>query len=131
MSGVSITCFAASYSVVLALELSRLLFRSGIRGAMMLGFAAAGLLAHTIYLAERAAWASGYPLSSERDWYVVAAWILAAFYLYLTAYHRNNAFGVFLLPLVLGLVAAGAWLGDPTPFERRPALMGWGAVHGV
>ncbi len=131
MSGVSITCFAASYSVVLLLELSRLLFRSGIRGAIMLGFAAAGLLAHTIYLAERAASASGYPLSSEQDWYMVAAWILAGFYLYLTAYHRNNAFGVFLLPLVLGLVAAGSWLADPTPFERRPALLVWGIVHGT
>lgn len=131
MSGVSITCFAASYTVVLFLELSRLLFRSGIRGAIMLGFAGAGLLAHTIYLAERAASASGYPLSSEQDWYMVAAWILAAFYLYLTAYHRNNAFGVFLLPLVLILVAAGTWLADPTPFERRPALFVWGVVHGI
>ncbi|NLS95088.1 MAG: cytochrome c biogenesis protein CcsA [Planctomycetaceae bacterium] len=131
MSGVSITCFAASYGVVLLLELSRLLFRSGIRGALMLGFAAAGLLAHTIYLAERAASASGYPLSSEQDWYVVAAWILAAFYLYLTAYHRDNAFGVFLLPLVLALVAAAVWLADPAPFERRPALFAWGVVHGT
>ena len=131
MSGVSITCFAASYSVVLLLELSRLLFRSGIRGAIMLGFAGAGLLAHTIYLAERAVSTSGYPLSSEQDWYVVAAWTIAALYLYLTAYHRDNAFGVFLLPLVLGLVAAGAWLADPTPFERRPALFIWGVVHGT
>ena len=131
MSGVSITCFAASYTVVLFLELSRLLFRSGIRGAIMLGFAGAGLLAHTIYLTERAASASGYPLSSEQDWYMVAAWILAAFYLYLTAYHRNNAFGVFLLPLVLILVGAGTWLADPAPFERKPALFVWGMVHGI
>lgn len=131
MSGISITCFAASYTVVLLLELSRLLFRSGIRGAIMLGFAGAGLLAHTIYLAERAMSASGYPLSSEQDWYMVAAWTLAALYLYLTAYHRDNAFGVFLLPLVLGLVAAGAWLADPAPFERRPALFIWGVVHGT
>ena len=131
MSGISITCFAASYTVVLILEISRLLFRSGIRGAIMIGFAAAGLLAHTIYLVERAVSASGYPLSSEQDWYVVAAWILAALYLYLTAYHRDNAFGVFLLPLVLGLVAAGAWLADPTPFERQPALLLWGVLLGT
>ncbi len=48
----------------------------------------------------------------------------------MTACYRNNAFGVFLLPLVLGLVAA-AWLADPTPFERRPALLVWGIVHGT
>jgi ABC-type transport system involved in cytochrome c biogenesis permease subunit len=131
MSGISITCFAASYSVVLLLELSRLLFRSGIRGAIMLGFAGAGLFAHTVYLVERAISAKGYPLSSEQDWYLVGAWILAAMYLYLTAYHRDNAFGVFLLPLVLALVAAGTWLADPTPFERQPALSVWGAIHGV
>lgn len=131
MSGISITCFAASYSVALALELSRLVFRSGIRGAIMLGFGAAGLLAHTLYLYERARSTPGSPLSSEQDWYVVAAWFLAATYLYLTAYHRDNAFGVFLLPLVLGLVAAGAWLADPMPFERRPAILVWGVVHGV
>ena len=122
MSGISITCFAASYSVALALELSRLVFRSGIRGAIMLGFGAAGLLAHTIYLYERAKSVSGSPLSSEQDWYVVAAWFLAATYLYLTAYHRDNA-GVFLLPLVLGLVAAG-WLTRAV--RARPAILVWG-----
>jgi len=131
MSGISITCFAASYLVALLLELSRLLFRSGIRGAIMIGFGAAGLLAHTVYLAERAYSAAGYPLSSEQDWYFVAAWILASLYLYLTAYHRDNAFGVFILPLVLGLVAVGTWLADPEPFARQPAMTVWGIVHGT
>ena len=48
MSGISVTCFAASYLVAWLLELSRLFFRSGIRGAVMVGFASAGLLAHTL-----------------------------------------------------------------------------------
>ena len=54
LSGVSTICFAASYAVALALEISRLLFRSGVRGAVMLGFAAAGLVAHTAFLYYRA-----------------------------------------------------------------------------
>ena len=67
LSGVGIMCFAASYSVALALELTRLLFRSGIRGAAMLGFAGAGLVAHSAFLYYRAVDAVGSPLSSEQD----------------------------------------------------------------
>ncbi len=44
LSRVSIICFAASYAIVLAMEVSRLLFRSGIRGAIMLAWAVAGLV---------------------------------------------------------------------------------------
>jgi ABC-type transport system involved in cytochrome c biogenesis permease subunit len=131
ISRISIVCFAASYAVVLAMELSRLLFRSGVRGAIMVGFAAAGLLAHTLYLAHRAAEALGPPLSSERDWCLVAAWLLVAFYLYLVYYHPQKSFGVFLLPMALGLIAAGRYLGDERPFARDPASQVWGAIHGT
>lgn len=130
-SGISITCFAASYAVALALEISRIFFRSGVRGAIMLGFAAAGLFAHTAFLVYRAAQATGSPLSSNRDWYLLAAWVLALTYLYLTAYHPQNAFGVFLLPLVLGLVGVATWLADAEPFARAPASQVWGIIHGT
>ncbi len=131
LSGVSVVCFAASYGVALALEITRLLFRSGVRGAVMIGFAGAGLLAHSIFLYHRAVSTQGPPLSSQRDWYLLAAWVLAAIYLYLTCFHRRAAFGVFLLPLVLGLIGAGVWLADPEPFAREPASRMWGTVHGV
>ena len=74
VSGISVTCFAASYAVAWALEISRLFFRSGVRGAVMIGFAAAGLLAQTLYLAYRAAQAPASPLSSNFDWCLLAAW---------------------------------------------------------
>ena len=131
LSRVGIICFAASYGVALALEMTRLLFRSGIRGAIMLGFAGAGLFAHTVYLYYRAASATGSPLSSSQDWCLVAAWILAATYLYLTAYHPKKAFGLFILPLVLFLIAVGTYLADPEPFARGPASKVWGTIHGV
>ena len=54
LSGISIVCFAASYAVALGCEASRLLFRSGVRGMVMVGFAAAGLIAHTLFLLWRA-----------------------------------------------------------------------------
>lgn len=137
MSGVSIICFAASYAVALALELTRPVFRSGIRGAVMLAFAGAGLLAHTIYLGYRIAefyWnehPGGTPLSSEQEWYLLAAWVLAIVYLYLTWYQPRVPFGLFILPLVLALIGVGTWLADPQPFPRESASKTWGLVHGL
>ena len=131
LSGVGIICFAASYAVALALEVSRLVFRSGVRGAVMLGFAGAGLVAHSAFLYHQAADAHGLPLSSERDWYLVAAWLLVVVYLYLAYYHPQKAFGVFLLPLALGLIGTAAWFADREPFAREPASGVWGIVHGV
>jgi ABC-type uncharacterized transport system permease subunit len=131
LAGISITCFAASYAVALLLETTRLFFRSGVRGALMLGFGGAGLLAHTLFLAYRATMVVGTPLSSEFDWYLIAAWCLAATYLYLTLYHPRTAFGLFVLPLVLGLIGVAKFFADPTPFPGTKAAQIWGMVHGV
>lgn len=131
MSGIGITCFAASYAVALILEITRFFFRSGVRGAIMLAFAGAGLFAHTVFLVYRAADAAGSPLSSKQEWYLVAAWVLAAIYLYLTSYYPNKSIGVFLLPLVLGLIGVGALLADAAPFAREPASQVWGMIHGT
>lgn len=127
---ITVFCFAASYSVGLALEVTRFWFRSGIRGAVMIGFTIAGLFAHTLYLAVRAGETPAIPLSSAFDWYLLAAWLLAASYLYLTLNHRQAALGVFFLPLVLGLIGA-AQLADRSPFPQQPASYAWGMLHGV
>ncbi len=131
LSRVGIICFAASYAIVLAMEVSRLLFRSGIRGAIMLAWAGAGLFAHTVYLYYRAVNTTGVPLSSWRDWFLVAAWALMAVYLYLLSFHPRTSIGLFLLPIVLGLIAAAAFAASATPFAREPASKVWGAIHGA
>jgi len=131
LSGVQIICFASSYAVALALEFSRLLFRSGVRGAVMLGFAGAGLVAHSVFLYYRAIHTQGPPLSSTQDWYLVAAWVLVVVYLYLVYYHPKTAFGLFLLPLVLGLIGTAYCIASPEPFARKPASQVWGTIHGV
>jgi ABC-type transport system involved in cytochrome c biogenesis permease subunit len=137
--GIKFVCFAASYAVALALEVSRLFFRSGVRGAVMLGFAAAGLLAHTVFLCYRvldfyktyeAANPNASPLSSNQDWYLIAAWLLVVVYLHLTCFHPKVSFGLFLLPLVLALVGV-AFVADPQPFPREPASRVWGMIHGT
>jgi ABC-type uncharacterized transport system permease subunit len=131
IENISITCFLASYAVALALEVSRLFFRSGVRGALMVGFSAAGLLAHTLYLAHRAATNAASPLSSELDFYLVAAWVLAVVYLYLTFYHPQHRMGLFVLPAVLVFVISARLFADPRPFPKTTASYWWGAIHGI
>jgi len=129
LSNITTLCFAGSYTVALALEASRLLFKSGVRGAVMIGFAAAGLFAHTVYLVSQATQSTGPPLSSATDWCLMAAWVLAAAYLFLTLSHRREVIGLFLLPWVLGLIAA-AQFADPQPLAADSAQRMWGLLHG-
>jgi ABC-type uncharacterized transport system permease subunit len=129
LSGISVLCFAASYAVALACEASRLVFRSGVRGAVMVAFAAAGLVAHTLFLAWRAVNEAALPLSSPFDWYLLAAWLLAAGYLYLTLTNPRTPVGLFMLPVVLALVGA-AQVSSTEAFPQTPATRIWGAIHG-
>lgn len=129
LSGISIVCFAASYAVALACEASRLVFRSGVRGAAMVAFAAAGLVAHTLFLVWRAVDGGAAPLSSPFDWYLLAAWLLAAGALWLTVSNPRTPVGLFLWPVVLGLVGA-ATLASREPFLRDSASLFWGRIHG-
>ncbi len=129
LSGVTTLCFAASYAVALALELSRLLFRSRVRGLVMIGFAGAGLVAQTAFLYYRAVREPGTPLSSERDWFLMAAWALVAIYLYLAVSRPKTPFGLFLLPLALALIGAGTFLAGARPVDHESASRVWGTIH--
>jgi ABC-type transport system involved in cytochrome c biogenesis permease subunit len=129
VSRISVVCFVASYVVALACEASRLLFRSGVRGAVMVGFAAAGLVAHTAFLLWRAASEAAVPLSSPFDWYLLAAWVLAAGSLALTLANPRIPIGLFTLPVVLALIGA-ATLSSRAAFPQSPATQVWGVIHG-
>ena len=129
ISRISVVCFAASYAVALGFEVTRLWFRSGVRGVTMVGFATAGLLAHTLYLFWRAATVTALPLSSAFDWYLLAAWLLAAGSLWMTLSNPRTPVGLFVLPVVLGLIGA-AELSSREPFPQSPATQTWGVIHG-
>jgi ABC-type transport system involved in cytochrome c biogenesis permease subunit len=130
LSGISVFCFAASYTVVLALEVVRMFYWPALRQLVTIGFAAAGLLAQTLYLANRAATASGTPLSSPFDWDLLAALGLVVVYLYLSWYHPKTSIGLFLLPIVLGLIGL-AKLSSREPFPQSHAGQIWGTIHGI
>jgi ABC-type transport system involved in cytochrome c biogenesis permease subunit len=129
LSGVTVLCFFASYLVALALEVSRLFFRMPVRMVLLLGFAAAGLVAHTAYLIHRAM-ATQLPLSSWHDWYLIVAWLLAAAYLGLAWRRPQTNVGLFLLPVVVGLVGVAWRLPGDVLFARQSALALWGMAHG-
>jgi hypothetical protein len=130
LSGISLLCFTASYAVALLLEVSRLFFRMPVRLVVMIGFALAGLLAHTLYLGHRASGA-GLPLSSWYDWYLIAAWTIAAAYAGLVISRPQTSVGLFFLPVALILIAVAYVFRDQAAFPRDRALQIWGVAHGL
>ncbi len=112
------------------LELLRTVFRGRVRGALVIAFAGAGFIAHTLYLGYRAATSSSLPLSSAYEWFLLAAWALVAIYLYLAFQPSLAAVGVFLLPLALALIAASHYASHK-PVPLAPAKQIWGVIHGI
>jgi ABC-type uncharacterized transport system permease subunit len=98
--GISLVCFTTSYAAALGLEVWRQFRPRLVWYLLGVGFGAAGLLAQSIYLAVR-------PVG----WMILLAWVLAVFYLYGSIHYRRLAWGVFVLPLVLGLLGLSALLG--------------------
>src|SRR5262245_17731272 len=130
LSGVTVFCFFASYTVALALEVSRLFFRMPVRLVIIVGFTLAGLFAHSLYLWNRASGGS-LPLSSWHDFYLIASWIMAATYLGLVASRPQTNVGLFILPLVLILTGIAWVFPRDAGFPRDTALQFWGIAHGV
>ncbi len=92
-----------------------------------LGFGAAGLFAHTIFLlVQRPS-----PATPEGS-LLLLAWVVAVFYFYGALHHRKLAWAVFVLPLVLGLIVLSTF--SPTTMGETPKWFTgdsfWGAVHG-
>jgi hypothetical protein len=133
LSHVSILCFAASYAVALVAELSRLLFRAPLRHLVTVGFTAAGLFAHSVYLVMRATpdASSPPPLSGWYDWLLLIAWGVTVAYLAWTVWRPQATVGIFLLPLALALIALAIPFYGPEQFPRSEALHVWGIMHGM
>ncbi|MFO0797915.1 MAG: cytochrome c biogenesis protein CcsA [Gemmataceae bacterium] len=132
LTGISHACFGLSYLLAFALETARLFWPG--RGWRIAGLAAgvAGVAAHTLYLALNPPTPAA-PYGSL----LLLAWVLALFYLYGTLHYAKQAWAVFVLPVVIGLVGlsfALAATADPaTPTSFPEWLHGdrfWGAVHG-
>jgi ABC-type uncharacterized transport system permease subunit len=127
---VTVFCFAASYVVALAFDVWRLVQPRLIMRVLSIVFGAAGLLAHLIYLIVQAP-----PLVSSNGSLLFLAFVLAVFWFYGSLHHHRVAWGVFVLPLVLGLV--GLSQVNPRPGGDQPvwtSIAGmpfWSGTHGL
>jgi ABC-type transport system involved in cytochrome c biogenesis permease subunit len=131
LSKVTLFCFAASYASALVLDISYQRSGRPVLRWLALGFGSAGLLAHTIYLAVQRP-----PLAWQFGWMLFLGWILAIVYLYRAIHYPRLAWGIFMLPLVLGLVVlAAAFARPPEGTESVPAGFSpqddrfWGIIH--
>lgn len=123
---VTLICFLASYATALGLELLYQVRRREATRWLAFGFGAAGLVAQTIFLTVQRP-----PLIDQYGWMLFLAWILAVFYLFGAVHHRRLSWGLFALPLVIGLVALGAAFGRPIGESSSPIQDSWGAVHAL
>jgi ABC-type uncharacterized transport system permease subunit len=124
MDRVRILCFFTSYALALAFELLHHLRPRPVVRLLALLCGAAGLLTQTIYLAVQRP-----PLAWQFGWLVLLTWILAIFYLAGSLHHRRQAWGIFVLPLILGLLGLAVVFGRPDGASPRPAQEFWGPVH--
>ncbi|MDR1492881.1 MAG: hypothetical protein LBT05_09195 [Planctomycetaceae bacterium] len=128
-SHVGMICFTACYLAAFLLECSRCFFRSGVRGAVMFGFAAAGWIAHTAYLYHQIVFQDGHLFNSVQGWMIAVAWALVILYLYLTVYFPKTPFGLFLLPLVLIAIGVGKHFAAAAAFPPDSVGQIWRMVH--
>jgi ABC-type transport system involved in cytochrome c biogenesis permease subunit len=124
-------CFMASYALALCFELVHQLRPRAVFRFLGLAFGAAGILAQTIFLLIKRP-----PLAWQYGWLLFLGWILAIFYLAGSLHHRRQAWGVFVLPLVLALLGFGIAFGPPGEDKAATASPRslqdvWGPLHGI
>src|SRR3954467_1748965 len=134
MDRLSVLCFAGTYGLALGCDLARFAVRGAARWYATVGLTALGWIVQTAYLGNRVWTTREFPVATVFESLLVLSWILVAIDLYLEFRSpKPLAVGVFLLPVVLGILAVAAraprrddwtgWGGGWTTF--------WGSVHGV
>jgi ABC-type uncharacterized transport system permease subunit len=124
MERVTTVCFLASYALALGLELLYQFRPRPVVRLLALAAGFAGFVAQTAFLAVHRP-----PLAWQFGWLVLLTWILAIFYL-AGALHRRQAWGIFVLPLILGLLGLAVAFGEPPGDPPRSNQDLWGRLHG-
>mgnify|MGYP003662752979 CR=1 FL=1 len=135
LRGISITCFFASYLVVLVLELLRIWGRVPGRGLAVIGMMSIGLFTHVTYLALRAttgeAAADTGLLATWTDWSLLVSLGLAVCFLIYYLQRPDTIVSFFFLPMILALIGLAVAVSDMQPFTRTEAVGIWRSIHGL
>jgi ABC-type transport system involved in cytochrome c biogenesis permease subunit len=133
LQNITHACFGLSYLFAFVLELARLFWPGSAWRIAALAFGTAGLFAHTAYLFLNQPTPAS-PFGSL----LLLAWVLAFFSLYGTLNYAKQAWAVFVLPVVIGLVGLSLALvtsaSQMAPADIPAWMSGerfWGAVHGT
>jgi ABC-type uncharacterized transport system permease subunit len=130
----SVLCFAGTYGLAFLAELARFFVRSRIRWYMAAGLMALGWLVQTAFLANLALKNPMVLVTTPFESVVVLSWIVALIGLYLMVHSpKQVAAGIFVLPLVLGLVIVAGWFAPRQSdwLEWGGMIAFWGTVHGI
>lgn len=131
---ISTTCFTASYMVVLALEISRTLFRANWWKWIVISTSLAGIFAHVVYLTTQEVIAfgnNGFIVGGWTGWFLAAALCLMFAYLWALLRQGDSVVGLFIIPLVLLAITIGSWPGQRTDFSPSETRTIWNAIHGL
>lgn len=136
LSGVTVMCFLLSYLVVLVIEASRFVVQVPGRTILVISMMGAGLFAHSIFLANQLTVVSeidGQPqlLANWFQWMVLAAWGLAVACMFLTVKDPNRSMGLFMIPVILGIIGIGTLFQESAPFSPQTTIGIWKTIHGV
>jgi ABC-type uncharacterized transport system permease subunit len=130
----SVLCFAGTYGLAFVAELARFFVRSSLRWYAAAGLMALGWLVQTAFLANLAFKNPMVLVTTPFESLIVLSWIIALIGLYLMVHSpRPVAAGMFVLPLVLGLVIVAGWFAPRQSdwLEWGGMIAFWGTVHGV
>jgi ABC-type uncharacterized transport system permease subunit len=130
LQNITHACFGLSYLLALGLETARIARPSaGLRIAALVA-GAAGLFAQSVFIAYHQPTPAA-PYGSL----LYLAWALAGYYYYKSVRRGRQAWAVFVLPVVIGLVGLSLLLSTGAESPVDLAGMGgerfWGAVHGI
>jgi len=131
LSGVSTICLIGSYFVAFVLELLRF-FPNRFRHVSLMLVVVLGVIAHSAFLYHhQIALESGKIVNSVQGFFLIAAWGLACVYLFLCCFYPRIPFGLYLIPVILGLIFGGTALANPSTYSSQSVGQIWRTVHGL
>ena len=131
---ISVTCFSASYLVVLGLEITRTLFLAKWFRWIAATVSIAGLFAHLVYLAnhqELVIDSNGVLFGGWNGWFFASSVLVVIAYLWLLFRQGNSVLGIYLVALALIAIAVGNWPGQNSEFSVRETRSIWNTIHGL